>query len=346
MKFEWITDWDYIFSDDFEDKWNKLYKEAKNKNIFMHPALIKTWLKTYKNLRNFKPLFNVYYDKNFIVFSPLLLWKKNWKNAFINTIIPAGYSDFDYNTPIVVGEDIDNINKYWDYLIKELELKFGNLFDTIELPAIQENFKSKKFIHCDNTYVMNLKEYINYDDFLKTFKSKERNDIKRQTKRLNDLGKLTYKKVNGNKEGLIILEEMLYHHSLKWPNAYKAPKLHKNILINGLKNNILHFSYLKLNDEIIAWNFSFKDENTYYYYMPAFKEKYKKYSPGKVLLHQIIKEMIENKKISFDFLRGSEEYKFKYPVTEKKLYCFSKNQNNFKSKSKKLLLNLKRKFFK
>ena len=107
MEYRWITTWDEIWSDAFVSQWLDWMDKSENAHVFFHPSLVKAWVNTYLPIRDIQPLFCVVSDKNTVVFLPLVLWKKNWKNAFLNTIVPVGYSDYDYHTPILVGNSVE-----------------------------------------------------------------------------------------------------------------------------------------------------------------------------------------------------------------------------------------------
>ena len=80
--FEWITDWDTIYSQEFQEQWLKWHETAVNSHVFFHPGLCMAWLETYKAFRNLKPLFCIAKYEHTTVFLPLVLWKKIGKMHF------------------------------------------------------------------------------------------------------------------------------------------------------------------------------------------------------------------------------------------------------------------------
>ena len=71
--FEWITNWDTIYSQEFQDQWLEWYETAANSHIFFHPYLCMAWVESYRPLRNLKPLFCIAKYENSILFLPLVL---------------------------------------------------------------------------------------------------------------------------------------------------------------------------------------------------------------------------------------------------------------------------------
>ena len=239
--FDFITNWDSINSKEFQNKWLTWLEQANNSHVFFHPAMAKVWIDTYKDIRSIKPLFCIATDKNNnIVFFPLVIWEKDWKSAFEKVIIPVGYSDYDYNSPLIIGKDID-FDLFWNQLIDTIFKEFKNEFDTLELTGVQEKYISnnKNWTIDDICPIIELKNFTSYNSLLESLKSKERGDINRQTRRLKEFTDYEFKvyKKNELKDAIKMLHKILYHHSLRWPNAYKAPNYHYNLFNLYFKNS-------------------------------------------------------------------------------------------------------------
>ena len=96
-------------------------------------------------------------------------------------------------------------------------------------------------------------------------------------------------------------------------NFYKAFEELKNKKIET------HISCIKLDDQIIAAHWGIVYKNRFYYLLPSMNAKnLAKYSPGRILIENLIKWSIANKLQIFDFTLGDEKYK--------KSWCNSKSQ--------------------
>ena len=89
-----------------------------------------------------------------------------------------------------------------------------------------------------------------------------------------------------------------------------------NDLINFFKNLVkiypdkLVLGLLKINNETIAANIGIIENKRYYYLIPVvFSDKYSSFSPGKLLIYNLIKWSKNNKVDTFDFGIGDEIYK-------------------------------------
>lgn len=284
---------------------------ARSSHVFFHPTMIEAWLKTYIPLRKLTPIYIKATQGESTLFLPLVLWTKNWKNAFVRSIVAIGYSDFDYHNPIILGAEPDNksISAFWEELIFFLKSKYkfdSFIFDGItDVMAIGEGWKRGEI--CPQ---LNLKDISNEDELMKFFKTSLRGDLRRQMRRLEEIGQLQFKEYNSWEEiPSETFKEFMRQHSLRWPKAYKAPHFHENLLREGLKSGVVHFSTLSVGDKEIAWHLGFSYRKRFYYYMPAGNQDYLKYSPTKVHLFYLIRRAVEQGYDVFDHLRGEENYK-------------------------------------
>lgn len=345
MNFKWITNWDEIWSDEFIKQWQKWLEKSENAHIFFHPAMVKAWVDTYLPIRDLKPIFCIASHEDTTIFFPLIIWKKNWKNAFLTTIAPVGYSDFDYHDPIVVGKDIANLEIFWDRLINELSVMQNVEFDSIVIDGIRKaNVGISKYWEevevCPYIY---LSEFSTIDDFLLSLKRNLRQDTKRRIRRLEEDTEVRFEVFQPNELEIALetLPELLYHHSLRWPNAYKAPKFHENIIKELLPIGLLHFSRIIIHGKTISWRIGFIYKSRYYSYMPAFDEAYKKYSPGKVHLLYCIEDAINRELKVYDQLRGAELYKNEWTSTVDTVYTYSRVSNKWSTQVKSMINGLK-----
>ena len=75
---------------------------------------------------------------------------------------------------------------------------------------------------------------------------------------------------------------------------------------------ILQLSFLTINREKASGYFCFDDGETIYVYNSGFDPKFSMYSPGWVHLSRLIRHSIESGRKTFDFMRGDEEYKYRF----------------------------------
>lgn len=279
-------------------------------HVFFHPALVKAWLETYSRIRQISTVIVKGYSNSTEAYLPFVLWSKNWKNALIRSLVPIGYSDYDYHDPVFTQQISDKDKaSFWEELIVFISTSIG--FDELKIDGVTDDFTfNSRFDRGEICPILNLEEIKTEEDLMSFFKTSLRGDIRRQIRRLSEIGELKLTEYSSwdeiPKESY---QEFIHQHSMRWPKAYKAHNLHKNILRYGLEAGVVHFSILSVGNIEIAWHLGFKYNGRFYYYMPAGKQEFFKYSPTKIHLFYLVRLAINQCYKVFDHLRGEENYK-------------------------------------
>ena len=306
-KFESLTDWNDVWSEGHLQRWTEHFHKFETLSVFSHPILMRAWVNTYMPLRDMTPIFvwGVSED-GCVAFLPLVRWRKNWKNAFEVHIVPCGYSDFDYHNPIA-NQEIDA--NYWIELQEYLSANFS--FDHLSIDGITDAVAIGEGWSKDEICpYLSLEGISSEDDLFKFLKTSLRGDIRRQIRRLNEIAPLNVKEYHSWEEiPAETFSAFMHHHAMRWPNAYKAPKFHENLLRYGLKEGVVHFSALRVGEVEVAWHLGYEHAGRYFYYMPCGHSDYSKYSPVKIHLFHLIARAAERGYTVFDHLRGEENYK-------------------------------------
>ena len=328
-KFSWINSWEEIKSTTFYLQWQSWYEQSTDPTVFNHPLLNKIWIETYLDLRKIDPHFCIAENKGTLVIFPLILWTRNWKNLFQKLLIPVGYSDYDYNSPLLINPTPEfSWPEFWQNFLNYLINKRPIPFDQVIIPGIPEEISGKglNWSFYDISPQLELEPYYHTFDILDKLPASLRGDIRRQIRKLEKLGILNYIELIDINDALKELPSFLWNHKIRWPEAYKAPGFHEQLILNCLSLGLVHFSVLKISDESISWHLGFNDSKTFYYYMPAYNADYASYSPGKIHLKFLIESAIVQHNLTFDHLRGVEKYKVGW--ANRKIIIFSTSYIN------------------
>jgi len=328
-KVELYRSWDEVDSPGFAEQLRQWMEHAPDAHVFYHPVILKAWTDTMRKLQNVTPLYVVARYEEITFFLPLILWKRNWKNAFLRVIIPAGFSDFDYHDPVVTAPvDHEIMDRFWKE-VDDVVFNGNNVhYDEISISGISLSGKNLFWSNDNDTCpYSDLTPFENYNAFFSSLKKSLRHDLEKKSRRLSEFGDLSYRcyKPDEVPEALLALPAFLEAHRKRWPNAYKAPGLHAALLSMGIPAGVVHFSELSVNGQIIDWNLGFLFKSRFYYYMSTspYLEKYAKYSPGKIHLSYLLRECFDNNVKLFDYLRGAHGYKGEWTKLEKNLFRFS-----------------------
>jgi len=240
-----------------------------------------------------------------------------------------GGSQSDYQTIIADRKLMNNICKLKEYYnYAKSVFPNSDIIHFEKVPEIIGNNRNilldiLKFYYQESTFSVKLPT--TYNEFKTKIKSKILNDIKRQVRRLNSLGAVELNCQLKKEYEIEEINEMINQKRARYeatnvPDMFVDEKVYKfylNLNKSPSDNFHIHFSTLKLNDNIIATHWGLVYLNRFYFLMPTYlMGEYSVFSPGKILLNELINWSIESKLNVFDFTIGSESYKKEWCDTE------------------------------
>jgi CelD/BcsL family acetyltransferase involved in cellulose biosynthesis len=154
----------------------------------------------------------------------------------------------------------------------------------------------------------------NWDLYYKSFSKKFRKDIRNKTNKIKKMGEFelhVIKQVDNFQKLFTSIKEIesnsRKHNTEK--EFFSSPANESFLKLfceTTVDKNWLDFSYISLNDTIIAYLIGFIYNKKYYAYNIAYSNEYFDVSPGKLLINEKIKWCFDNRDCvgEFDFLRG------------------------------------------
>ena len=91
----------------------------------------------------------------------------------------------------------------------------------------------------------------------------------------------------------------------------------RDIIRVAHENGWLWLAFLEADDQRIAAALNFDYDNKLWGYNAGVNRDFMDLSPGWVLLGHILQWCCENKRTEFDFMRGDEEYKYRFGAVNK-----------------------------
>lgn len=340
-KFDILTSWDDVLSDRFWAQWDAWYRAAASRHIFFSPVLAKVWLDTYLPIRNLRPLYVVARAEAATIFLPLVLWRKNWKNACHRVIVPVGDSDYDYHDPLVVGDptSVDWMG-FWTHVSSLL----NRHADVISIDGLHSHCASPENPHTlasDGAPFLDLGGMHSGKDYLATRSRNVRNDFPRRLRRLEERGSLSHR-VFGRSDidsALTATAVAIEHHRKRWPFAYKAPRFYERLIVAALPVGALLLSCLEVEGAQIAWEFCFIDGPVLRHYMLAHDQAWRSYGVANIVRFRNVEHAIQCGLTRCDFLRGTEEYKSVWSSSVAPLYRFEERSSRAASKGRNWIVN-------
>jgi hypothetical protein len=195
-----------------------------------------------------------------------------------------------------------------------------NLPDTSPtLPALQSEAATRGWTHLEEIYRPTPRIALNgsFEDYLSSIGKKQRHEIRRKMRRaaeseLNVRFVLVDKSADIEPE-LNIFFDLMVHDPNK--AAFLHPAMREqmtSILRAAHENGYLWLGFLKINGVKTAASLNFDYGNKLWGYNSGVSREHMELSPGWVLLGHTIKWCCENNRYEFDFMRGDEDYKYRF----------------------------------
>lgn len=233
--------------------------------------------------------------------------KKNFflNATILNNIFNLIIKKYPMIDAIFLDKQLENINSYENPYVKLLKNKFHSNSYKIRLPITNKKYETqvlkKSFLVQNNRKKKILKKY----------------------------GKLKFKTVKSNQEKIKLLQILLENKKIRYFRVKKKvfninDKFFFESLINN-KNLNIHLSYLKINENFLSIHYGIIFRETYNYYIISnIRSVYERYSPGRLLIHFLIRFCIKKKFSFFDFLLGDENYKKNWSNEINKIFYYIK----------------------
>lgn len=168
-----------------------------------------------------------------------------------------------------------------------------------------------------------------YEDFLRLLSRKNRHELRRKLRRMDNLQGIKTVKVIDPKSLQTSIETFVGLHRRSSPSKEEFWK--RKGMVNFFREIIFQFSpkrwveliFLFYGEEIMASLLNFTYGDQIYFYNIAYDKNYAWYSPGLFLFNHCLKQAIIEEKKKADFLRGREKYKYYFGAKESKIFHLS-----------------------
>ncbi|MDO9545999.1 MAG: GNAT family N-acetyltransferase [Pelolinea sp.] len=322
MKLEILSQFDKIN----EQEWDDLLSQSAVNVPFLTFGYQRTWWEhngggewPQAELR----IITAMQDKELVGIAPLFVSTRNGKAEihFVGSIEISDYLDF-----IVLPQfTLEFISSLFQ-LIKEDKAHFPGAIQLFNIPESSPSLEVFREINKGDDWSIEIERAYhtpeialsdNWDTYLAGVDKKQRHEIRRKLRRATESDDDVKWYIVSDKRSLE--QEIADFLSLMEIDDKKkqfltdAMRMQINAIIHwAFDAGYLQLSFLTINEEKAAGYLCFDYEGKIYVYNSGFSYDYQYYSPGWVLLSFLIQHAIETRKSHFDFLRGDENYKYKF----------------------------------
>lgn len=316
------------------DIWNKTLGKSANKTIFSTFEWLYTWWENFGEGKELMILL-VKDGPEVIGIAPFLLDTENRFCIFHRKILRfIGEGISDYAMVITVGgseeivfraviEWLRHNEQKWDVIkLRELGEK-DNLLKCLSSDATPHNWEKGVQVCSRLPY---LKINGHWETYFETISKKLKKEIKWIENKLNRKNEWEYS-LDKERASPGILEELFNINRERMREKDKKGWYEKDGYYNFIKGIINNsgddvkpsISLMKIDGRIAAYIIGFVYAGKLNYWNVAIRNEYKDYSPGKMLLYYLIREMHTTRRVEeIDLLRGDEDYKYKWASSERK----------------------------
>ncbi|HRQ25179.1 MAG TPA: GNAT family N-acetyltransferase, partial [Anaerolineales bacterium] len=191
--------------------------------------------------------------------------------------------------------------------------------DSPTLAALKEEASKRGWTHHEEVYRPTPRIALNgtFDDYLAGIDKKQRHEIRRKMRRaaesdLNVRFSIVDKSADIEPE-LDTFFDLMVHDPNKAEFLHPAMrKQMTDVLRAAHKGGYLWLGFLEINSVKTAASLNFDYENKLWGYNSGVSREHMELSPGWVLLGHTIQWCCENGRREFDFMRGDEDYKYRF----------------------------------
>jgi len=309
----------------YESQLDELLAQSRDKCLYATYDYIVSWIQSF-DVEKDAILLIAKENESIIGFCPLIRYRLT--NMFFGQRISvrfAGEGLWGYTAILADrARQKDVLHEFLSYVFETIPFDifeigpFLESSDTYRL--LKEDIDKKRALPSTLSVLKDTPHILPESDFhaysTKLTKKSTFADAIRCQRRLSELGTVSVRKLNHEctREELSVLMKRFYEmYFAQWEsNRFKRTPAFQTLYFEfahaALRKRYAEISMLLLDEKIIAMHYGFLLSNCRYYFTPTYDRAYRAYSPGKVLLLELIKDSF-NEKCEFDFLNDLEQYK-------------------------------------
>lgn len=321
----------FPFSEEIAAEWNQLLAASITDVPFLRHEYLSTWWETRGGSEwpesSELALVTAEQDGHLVGIAPLFFAQNREGDPsllLLGSIEISDYLDF-----IVRPEDLPVfIPGLLDYLsgipIQWKTLDVQNLLETSpSLPALQSEAGRRGWsCSVERTYhAPHIPLVGDFEGYLSGIDKKQRHEIRRKMRRASEAGGIDWYIVTDESTLEAEIEAFLH---LMATDPRKAAFLSdamrsqmRSAIRAAFRAGWLQLAFLTVNGEKAAVYLNFDYRDRIWVYNSGFDQRFLEYSPGWVLLGNLLQWANENQRQEFDFMRGDEEYKYRFGGVDK-----------------------------
>jgi CelD/BcsL family acetyltransferase involved in cellulose biosynthesis len=307
--------------DSIYSEWKRLQANSPASSIFSSPEWSKIWWQQFGSGAKLH-LGTVRYQGRAVGIAPLVV--RNNIASFIGSSDVCDYLDFVVepgNEERLFSQLLDNLNAEG---ILRLEMAPLRPDSTVLTSLVKIAPRQAWQVSCSQEDVsVELTLPATWEEYLQLLSGKQRHELKRKLRRLDEEGELSYRHSTDASRHDVDTFLRLFRDSRQDKAAFLTPQMESffRAAANAMaEQESLRLNILELDKKPVAATMCFDYKHTVYLYNSGYEPDYGWLSVGVISKALCIKDSIERNKKRFDFLKGGETYKYHLGGHEVPLY--------------------------
>jgi len=322
MDFFWHQD----FSEFSESEWNGLVEQSISDTPFSRHEYLSEWWKTlgggeWKNAELI--LVSAKENDQLVGIAPLFITEYDGQLALM---LVGSIEISDYLDLIVRDADLSRfLSGLLDFLASHeggnwSAIDWYNLPDSSPtLAALKAESEQRGWTHHQEIYRPTPRIPLNgsFDDYLSQIDKKQRHEIRRKMRRAAESDEEVRLHVIDQTADIESEMNAFFDLMVQDPNkeVFLHPEMREQMSVtirNAFERGYLWLAFLEINGSKAAASLNFDYKNKLWGYNSGVGRQHMELSPGWVLLADVIQWCCDNGRHEFDFMRGDEEYKYRF----------------------------------
>lgn len=313
-------------------EWNSLLAQCEHKSFFLTWDWLFNWWEFYGSMGAGKQLHIITArDEQGELTAILPLYKSSTSGAFVGKInlfyfIGSGYESSEYldiiAAPHMTTDQLEQIFAVLSQPAIDGMYLSDVRHDSKLLPAMQ-NWCTQNGIYQNKRYwktcpFIPLQE--DYSHFIASLSKNMRYNVRRRTRNLEKKHAVEFKCISDAKQAEQYIRILFELHRKRWSTREGTSKFddpqrevfHANIAEKLLTAGFLRLYVLLVDEVPVAILYCFAYDGHIYYYQAGMDPEFEKKSIGMVVMGKAIEASFAEGAHEYDFLRGLEDYKFRW----------------------------------
>lgn len=317
--------------------WDELLNAARTRNIFLTWEWLYSWWETYGSGTAALHVLAWYDDDRLVAILPAWIeQRRRWAAGPVTRhlrFLGTGEVYSDFLDLIVLGShEAAVLADLADYLAN------ANAWDVAEFTDMSANAAIlqldgrsglRTFARAEGGVCPVTTLEGDWDSFLASLSRKMRHEVRSDLKKLRGSGEIEHRIAGRDLPLAEAMDEFVRLHQDRFvqrgePGNFSSPRFtafHQAAAARLLARGWLNLEFLAVNGANVACRYQFRYDDAVYDYLPGFDTRWSRQSVGVVLLGMSVKAAIDAGLRRFEFLRGREDYKYRWRAVDQELHA-------------------------